>query len=138
MDPAEEDVARRLHHPLTDDHPLGVVLVHAPADVLLEHRLLGLLQLQEQRIAAVATEEQRDPRPRPDAADADDLPREVGQLELLEQLAPVVVERLAIDPDQRAQPVERLLALVPGKEHAERHDQRRLVDDLGLAVDLLA
>src|SRR6202042_316306 len=102
VNPAEEDVARRLHHPLTDDDSLGVILVHAPADVLLEHRFLGLLQLKEQRIAAVTTEEQRDPRPRADAADADDLPREVLEPELLEQFAPVVIERLAIDPDQGA------------------------------------
>ena len=54
----------------------------------------------------VTTEEQRDPGPRPDAADADDLAGEVRQLELLEQLAPVVLERRAVDPHQLAQPFE--------------------------------
>ncbi len=107
------------------------------ADVLLEHRLLRLLELQEQRILAVAAEKQGNPRSRPDAADAHDLPREVRQLELLEQLAPVVIERHAIDPDQLAQLVHPLLLLSPWDEHAERHDQRRLIDDLGRSVDLL-
>ncbi len=39
----------------------------------LEHRGFGLLELQEQRVVAVAAEQQRDPDPRADAADPDDL-----------------------------------------------------------------
>ena len=35
--PAEEDVARRLHHPLALDHPLAVVVELALAEVRLEH-----------------------------------------------------------------------------------------------------
>ena len=74
-------------------------------DVLLEHRFLGLLELEEQRVFAVTAEEERDPGPRPDAADTHDLPREVDQLELLEQLAPVVFQGLAIHADQAAKPL---------------------------------
>ena len=93
VQPAEEDVAGGLHQPLAGDHPLTVVLELARAEELLEHRCLGLLQLQEQRILAVAAEQQRDPGAGADAAHADDLAREVGQPELLEQHAPVVLER---------------------------------------------
>ena len=52
---------------------------------LLQHRRVGLLDLEEQRVLAVAAEHQRDPRARADAPDPDHLVREVGQLELLEQ-----------------------------------------------------
>src|SRR5262249_61994941 len=69
--PAEEDVARRLHQALACNHPLAAVLVLALAGELLEHRALRLLDLQEQRIAIVNAEEERDPGARPDAADAD-------------------------------------------------------------------
>src|SRR4029077_6182553 len=52
-DPAEHDVARRLHQALTLDHALAVVGVAALAQVRLEHRRLGLLRLQEQRVIVV-------------------------------------------------------------------------------------
>jgi hypothetical protein len=59
------------------------------------------------------------------------------QVELLEQLAPIVVERYAIDPDHLPQLVHPLLLCITFQEYPERHDQGRLIDDLGLAVDLL-
>ena len=82
MQPAEEDVAGGLHQPLSGDDPLAVVVKLARLEELLEHRGLGLLELQEQRVLAVAAEQQRDPGARADAPDADDLARDVDQLEL--------------------------------------------------------
>jgi hypothetical protein len=46
----------------------------------LEHRGLGLLDLQEERVAVVAAEQQDDPRAQSDAADADHLVREVDRV----------------------------------------------------------
>ena len=56
------------------------------AEVRLEHRRLRLLDLQEERVVVVAAEQQHDPAPRADAADADDLAGEVDDPELLEQV----------------------------------------------------
>ena len=77
--PAEQDVARRLHQALALDDPLPVVLVPARAEVRLEDRGLGLLDLHQQRVVVVAAEQQDDPRPGADAADADDLAGDVDE-----------------------------------------------------------
>ena len=84
VQPAEEDVARRLHQALPGDHPLAVVAEVAGADEALQHRLLRLLDLQHQRVVAVAAQQQGDPargcrrcRRRPPCAPTSD------QLELL-------------------------------------------------------
>ena len=68
---------------------LAVVCVLALAEERLEHRRLGLLELEEQRIIVVAAEHQADPRARADAADTDDLAGRVDVVEALEQLAAV-------------------------------------------------
>ena len=72
-----------LHQPLAGDDPLAVVFELAGAKEILEHRRLGLLHLQKQRILPVTPDQQRDPRARADAADPDHLASEIGQLELL-------------------------------------------------------
>ena len=87
---AEVDVAGSLHHPLPLHHPLAVLPVPAFAHVGLKHRCRRLLDLQEERVMLVASLEQNDERPGPDAADADDLARRVHDLEALQQLTPVV------------------------------------------------
>src|SRR5205085_12669291 len=70
-----------------------------------------------------------------DAAYADHLTSEVGELELLQQDASIELERLAIAAHQFVQRFEHLLALLARGELIDRHDQRRLVDDPYLAVD---
>ena len=50
LGPAEEDVAGRLHHPLSLHHPLAGLPVAALRQVLLQHRRGRLLDLQEQRV----------------------------------------------------------------------------------------
>ena len=64
-------------------------LVPALRQVVLQHRLRGLLDLQEQRVLLVAALQQDDERPGADAADADDLARNVDHLEPLEQVTAV-------------------------------------------------
>src|SRR5450755_2013367 len=86
---------------------------------------------------AVAADQQRDPRARADAPDAYHLTSEIGQFELLEQHASVPLERLAVPAHQLAQRFEHLLALAAGRELLDRHDQRRLVNDPSLAVNLI-
>ena len=96
MQPAEEDVARRLHQPLALDDALAVVRVLALAEVRLEHRRLRLLDLEEERVVVVPAEQQDDPAAGADAADADDLAGDVDQPELLEQVAAVALQRAPV------------------------------------------
>ena len=74
---------------LPGDHPLPLVVVLAAAAVVGQHRVLGLLGLQEQRFLTVAGLEQQDPGAGADAADTDHLARHVDQLELLHQVPAV-------------------------------------------------
>ena len=85
----------RLHHPLALDDALPVLLELALAEERLEHRGLRLLELEEQRVAVVAAEQEHDPGAGADASDADDLAGGVDVAVALEQLAPVVRQRRA-------------------------------------------
>src|ERR1700733_1788815 len=91
--PPQEDVTGCLHQPLARDHPLAHVGELAGAEEPAEHRLLGLLDLEEQRIRLITSEHQHDPAPRPDTANADDLPGHVNELILLDQVPPVGRQR---------------------------------------------
>jgi hypothetical protein len=64
---------------LTGDDTLALVAVSALASVVGQHRALGLLGLQEQRIEAVVGFYQQDPGFGADAAYADDLAGHAGQ-----------------------------------------------------------
>ena len=134
--PAQEDVAGCLHQPLPGDHPLAHVGVLAGSHEPAEHRRLGLLDLQEQRIGLVAAEHQHDPAAGPDAADADDLAGHVGVLVLLQQVPAVGFQR----PPVLAEQVldlrrEGLLVHLLGQQVSDRDDQRRVGDDLWPAID---
>src|SRR5207247_10751197 len=76
-DPAEEDFAGGLHQPLSLDHALPVVCEAALAGERLEDRRQGLLDLQEQGILLVASEQEHDTGTHADAPDADDLTGDV-------------------------------------------------------------
>ena len=66
-------MARCLGQPLALDHAMALVVELGRRGVGLEHGCLCFLYLQEQRVVVVAADQQRDPGPGPDAADADDL-----------------------------------------------------------------
>ena len=68
----------------------------APGQVVLQHGRRGLLDLQEERVLLVAALQQDDERARADAADADDLARHVDDLEPLEQVPAVGLQRRAV------------------------------------------
>ena len=65
-------------------------------------RTLALPSLQEQRVVTVAAQEQHDPGARADAADADDLAREVDVAIAVEQVAAVRPRRAPVASDQIA------------------------------------
>src|SRR5215217_2692921 len=86
--PAEEDIAVDLHPPLALDHALPVMTRRFAAGVMLQHRWAGLLDLQEQRVVAVASDQEDDPGPGADAADPADPPRHVRVAVALEEVPP--------------------------------------------------
>ena len=94
--PAEEDVAGRLHEPLALDDTLAVVGEAALAQVRLEHRGLGFLHLQEQRVVVVEADQERHPAAGADAADADHLPGQLHVPVALEQVATVGLQGVPV------------------------------------------
>ena len=133
--PAEEDVARGLHEPLPLDDPPPVVRVGALADVRLEHGRLRFLDLEEERIALVASEQQRDPAPGPDAADADDLAGDVDELELLEEVATIGLEAPAVVAEGSRSSSRSCSASASGMSSSSRTISGGSLDDPDLAVD---
>ena len=97
------------------------------------------LHLKEQRVPLVAALEQGDVRTGADAADTDDLPRGIHELEALEESTEIVPQCLAVRAELL---VEYLLDLV-GRDAealgglAQRDDDRWLAHNSVPAVDLL-
>jgi len=104
-----------LHQLLTGDDALALVVVFALAGVVGQHRALGLLGLQEQRLDAVVGFHQQDPRLGADAADADDLAGHAGQGEPLEQPAPIGRQSPRVPGEEAAdEPVDSVDVKVAG------------------------
>ncbi len=82
----------------------------AGGHVRLSTERLGLLDLQEQRVAVVPAAQQHDPAAGPDAADPDHLAGHVDELELVEQGPPVARQRAAVVVQQAPDPVSSVLA----------------------------
>ncbi len=79
--------------------------------MVLEHRGRRLLDLQEQWVLLIAPLEQDDERARADAADTDDLASHVDDLEPLQQVAPIVLQRGSVGAELL---VDHVLQLVGG------------------------
>jgi hypothetical protein len=95
-----------------------------PFQSFLKDGRLGLLDLQEQRILPVASEQQRDPGARANAADPDHLAGEVDQAVALEQEAPVTLEARAVGAQELVQPVEELVARAAGEKIVDLPERR--------------
>ena len=145
MLPAQEDVAGRLHEPLAVHHPLALVVVPAGPGEPGEHRFLGLLDLEEQRVGLVTAQHQDDPAAGAHAAHADHLAGHVGELVLLEQHPAVRLQRppvLAEDVLQFLLDVDRpgqLAEQVPDRDDDRRvgHDPRPPVLHPGQLAEFL-
>ena len=131
--PAEEDIGCGLHHPLPLDDALPVLLEPALAEERLEHRLLRLLELEEQRIGVVAAHEEQDPGAGPNAADADDLARRVDVPVALQQLAPVLRQAELVGADHALHDVLEMLLLGARQHVLDRGHDRMAADDAQLA-----
>ena len=134
-DPAQHDVAGRLHQPLPLHDPLAVVGEPAPAEEPLEHRRLGLFDLQEEGIVAVVADHEHHPRPSADAADPDHLAGAVHVAETFEEQPAIIRQAATVRADDHAQRVDERPGLVGADKVVDRHDQRRVGDDPRLAVD---
>ena len=109
----------------------------AGAGERLQHRGAGFLDLQEERVALVAAEQQRDPGPGADAADPDHLVGGVDVVVALGQDPGLLVERVAVlaRAAARISAADRLRvgAFALG-QLVDRHQQRRPAGDPQLAV----
>ena len=117
-DPAQQDVARRLHQALTLDDPLSVAGVLVLAQERLQHGGLGLLDLQEQRVVDTVADHQDDPRAGPNAADTHHLPGGLHEVEALDEVLVVAVETAAVGTQHLVQDVPDPLVLLAGQAAA--------------------
>ncbi len=97
--PAEEGVGGGLGQQLALDHPLALVGVFALPGERGQHRLLCLLELEEQRLVRAVAEQQQDEGLGADRADPYDLAREVAEVVAAEHLPPVRRQRLLVERD---------------------------------------
>ena len=84
--PAEHHVARGLHQALALDDALTVAGISALAEEGFQHRCLGLLGLEEQRVLVVVADQEHDPGTGADTSDADHLAGGVAEAEPLEEV----------------------------------------------------
>jgi hypothetical protein len=122
----EEDVARRLHEPLSLDDPLALVVEPGAACGRLEHGPLRLLLLEEQRIARVTAEEKHHPTAGPDTPDSYDLPGQVCIAVTPQELASVPGEAREVGGDDMASRALQLLGVLVAHQLVDSHDQRRI------------
>ena len=109
------------------DDPFALQVEAARRRVGLEHRALRLLDLEEQRVAVVAPQHQRDPGARADAADADHFEGDVDQAVAVEHNLVLDVERVAVvgeDAEDDALDVHAGRFLLG--QVSRPHDQRRV------------
>src|SRR5262245_11137878 len=113
--PAEERIGGGLGQALADDNALALVAVFAGPGEGGQHRLLRLLQLQEQRLIGAVTEQQHDERLGSDRPDADDLAREVAEVVMPQHLAPIRFQRVQVACDGAAQLSEDVRVALDGE-----------------------
>jgi hypothetical protein len=103
----------------------------AVGQVVLQHRGGGFLDLQEQRVIGVASLEQHDERPGPDAAHAHDFAGHVRDLEVLQQVAPVTLQGGPVGAELPADHLSQLIGgdAGCGGQVTGGDDDRRLADD---------
>ena len=94
--PAQHDVAGRLHQFLPLDHPPALVAELAAAGEAFEHRVLSLLELQEEWVLVSRAEHQHHPRAGAHAADADDLASDLHEAIALEEVPAVIGQTLSV------------------------------------------
>ena len=150
--PTDEDVRGALHQPLALDDPAAMVVVAARPAVRLVHRRSRLLDLQEQRVIAVAALQQDQVYPHPDAAHPDHLADGVDEREPVQQVAALVGQGVvvggeqllgeavvAVLPDRRVLGDPQVPVAVLGElpERAAVGALARLALDVGGAADLV-
>jgi hypothetical protein len=126
--PAEEDVTAGLHEVLTGDHPFTLVGVLRCAGIVGKGRDLGLFGLKEQDVRVPLRLEQQDPRPGTDAAHPDNLVRDVGKGEVIEQASSIRLHGGTVGGEQATDPLEEHVD-IEAEQLVDRDDQRRITDD---------
>jgi len=111
-----------------------VVRERAVAEERLEHGRLGLLGLQQERVLVVASEQEHDPRARPDAAHADHLAGRMDVPEALQQAATVAGQRPPVRADHAVDERVQALEISASGRLLDGDDERRVAQDPPLSV----
>jgi hypothetical protein len=106
----------------------------AGTGLALEDGGLGLLGLEEQRVAVVASQQQEDPGAGADAAHPHHLPRHVDEPELRQQMLPVRGQRAGVGAQQGLHLVEDPLRRLAREQLLDGDHERRHAEDAALAV----
>ena len=93
----------------------------------LEHRGLGLLDLQDERVARALAQQEDDEAAGAHGAHAHHLARHIDGLEAVEEVRPVAQERLAVAVERRLDDVLGVVAAIVVDEDLRERDQDRWV-----------
>ena len=133
--PAQQDVAARLHQPLPGKHPLRGIGIRAWLQVALEHGALGLFDLQQEGILVVSPEQQHYPGTGADAANPDDLAGHAGVGEASDERASAHVQAPHVPVDEVAHLFVVCASLGLTEKLLDRDEQRRIAGQAATPVD---
>lgn len=116
--PAQEEIAGRLHEAAPIHDPLTVVREQALPSIRLQDRGARFFDLQEKCVLFTG-KEKRDTAPRADAAHADNLDCDVLEFVTINEYAPIIFERLEIGDKGRLSLLEKffITLLAPMKDN---------------------
>src|SRR6266568_2928452 len=121
--PPKEEITGGLHDVLSTDDPLTMARIGTGAEVTFENRSLGLLDLEEERVAALVSPEQGDITARAHASHTDDLLDNINKVIHIENLLPfrcsvdAKVTEMSIAADLDSQTCNRSRGEVLGHNH---------------------
>src|SRR6266571_3701224 len=98
--PPKEEITGGLHDALPADDPLTMAGIGTGAEVTFEDRSLGLLDLEEERVAVLISPEQGNITARAHASHTDDLLGNINEVVFAQKEVPILLERSTISRQQ--------------------------------------
>src|SRR5256886_6111471 len=98
--PPKEEITGGLHDVLSTDDPLTMARIGTGAEVTFENRSLGLLDLEEERVAALVSPEQGNITARAHASHTDDVLDNINEVVFAQKEVPILLERSTISRQQ--------------------------------------
>ncbi len=98
--PPKEEITGGLHDALSTDDPASMAGIGTGAKMTFEDRSLGLLDLEEERVAALVSLQQGDITARAHASHTDDLLGNINEVVFAQKEVPILLERSTISRQQ--------------------------------------